>query len=254
MIFIIVILSAAFCNAALLLFAIHEKTGKSVSIEFDEDASADLSILDLAEILFNLTEAATDLPKEFITANAIRITYAGRVLNQTAILSEGGVCNEAQMYYGPNVHQIDARAYYRNTMLHTQTSHFEWIYEIPVGCSDFVNEVMEQTKAKCQLESELFGTDIPDGNHILSLSLYFSFGRRDTAWPTMITDGDRNVIYAEFAALVGTIDEYGDVWSSFTRVIRHLGDSNDELGEFSPLLNIELFFDEDVVFLFEPFA
>ena len=245
-------LSAALCNAKLIVFAINERTGKSVPIEFEtEDPSVD----DFAKKLLNLPEEITDLPKGFITENGISISYGGRVLEPSAILSDEGVCNEAQLYFEPQVHQMTAvvkyypatREFLSNTQIEPEL--FQWTYEIPFGCSDLTREMMIQTAANCRSESALNEVNILDVAHKVSVTVNFIFRLPSTmVWSERISGETGRIIYAEDFAVHKEQDKYKK--KRVEKVIHRLRKIN-EPGFCSSSLVIDLTMNEDVAFILD---
>ena len=217
---LILILFAGVCNAGMILFATNARTGHEVAIEFDANDPADPSVHDLGKKLLDFPAEASGLPKDFITADGISISYAGRALEQSAILSEQGVCSEARILFEPKVHQITAHV---QSSKGAQTGRaVEWIYNIPVGCPDLMHEMMEQTEAQWRSSR---GTTANISDRVHQIRFSFNFNYSDQAEET-IDERNRKIRYAESAAVVKKIEEYhGEMWfNNCITIVREFGD------------------------------
>ena len=154
---LILILFAAVCNAEMILFAVNAKTDKRVTIEFGKSEPDDPSVQDLVKKLLDLDEEMTDLPNVLRTANAIILSHGGRVLEQSANLSEQGVCSEAQVIFERKCHQFVASVIYNPMETGCCTISRHMVYNIPIGPFVSIDLMMLQTEEnwRSQMKTEM---------------------------------------------------------------------------------------------------
>ena len=224
---IFILSAAAVCNAQLTLFAANEKTGHEVRIEFQEFTGAGPTVLDLEQKLLNLDKETSGLPKGFITANGISISYAGRVLEEKVIRSK------SRVLFSPKVRQITAKARYYKTEPDSRTIVPKWEYNIPIGCPDLVHELMEQTKAK-----------MPGvvAKNVSVRILFKLIAGTEYKYNQGTDEGTSKIRYAESGPVIKHYDNYKVAWvKGLFRIIRKFGDEEVDY----PLLEIDVMGMED---------